>query len=134
MRSWKENVWSVFLIEDLEIVANTFSVHRLMNILMNPALNKLIKTQSSTDWMRLQRDSDESDLKLKLHQRDEEDKDSSFSVRDGKRGMKPKRRGREKKRERKESEATDDTSYERVSSLSVVEVSQSQRRQKQPRL
>lgn len=99
---------------------------------MNPALNKLIKTQSSTE--SLQRDSDKSDLKLKLHQRDEEDKDSSFSVRDGKRGMKPKRRGREKKRERKESEATDDTSYERVSSLSVVEVSQSQRRQKQPRL
>lgn len=132
MRSWKENVWSVFSIEDLKIVANTFSVHQLMNILMNPALNKLIKTQSSTE--SLQRDSDESDLKLKLHQRDEEDKDSSFSVRDGKRGMKPKRRGREKKRERKESEATDDTSYERVSSLSVVEVSQSQRRQKQPRL
>lgn len=132
MRSWKENVWSVFSIEDLKIVANTFSVHRLMNILMNPALNKLIKTQSSTE--SLQRDSDKSDLKLKLHQRDEEDKDSSFSVRDGKRGMKPKRRGREKKRERKESEATDDTSYERVSSLSVVEVSQSQRRQKQPRL
>lgn len=132
MRSWKENVWSVFSIEDLEIVANTFSVHRLMNILMNPALNKLIKTRSSTE--SLQRDSDKSDLKLKLHQRDEEDKDSSFSVRDGKRGMKPKRRGREKKRARKESEATDDTSYERVSSLSVVEVSQSQRRQKQPRL
>lgn len=132
MRSWKENVWSVFSIEDLKIVANTFSVHRLMNILMNPALNKLIKTRSSTE--SLQRDSDKSDLKLKLHQRDEEDKDSSFSVRDGKRGMKPKRRGREKKRARKESEATDDTSYERVSSLSVVEVSQSQRRQKQPRL
>ena len=45
-----------------------------MKILMNSALNKLFKTQSSTDWMcrlvSLQRNSDESDLKLKLRQRD----------------------------------------------------------------
>ena len=47
---------------------------QLMKILMNSALNKLFKTQSSTDWMcrlvSLQRNSDESDLKLKLRQRD----------------------------------------------------------------